>query len=347
MRQKRTKLNYFIIITFLIVLPLLISLGFSKLHKTDKTVFTIDNVAVTEDEFNHILQNMKALTVNYFKEKYNADYSKNFWTSRYGGENPSEYAKQKAMNYLLKIKTEQIIMKENGIIQDLSYDVINESLKKENEKRKKKIESKKPIYGPVQYNITEYYSYYQEGNRQNLVEKWSKNFENTLSDDFFKEYYEKIKNQYLKKPDSFIYEKIAINAVPNGEGILEEFKKIASTEKVTTDEAKQRTNPLINVEKGNLDPKKIKKEDPIENQLYEAFLGLNEGDFTDIFQLDQEDVIYRLIEKQNNGYENYSDVKKTVVKIYAQDQLDEQISKRLKNEKVKINHKVYDDLIVD
>lgn len=321
-----------------------ITLGFSIIHKTDKTVFTIDDYAVKEDEFNYALQNMKALTVSYFKEQYNADYSMNFWKSRYGGENPSDYAKQKALKYLVKIKTEQIIMKKNGIIQDLSFDAINESLKKENEQRKSKIENKRPIYGPVQYNITEYYSYYQEVNRQKLVEKWAENYRNTLSDDFFKAYYENIKNQYFKKPDSFTYEKISTKTEPNSEGILEEFKKIASNEKLTTGMLKQRTNPLISIEKDYLDPKEIRKEDPIENHLYEAFHGLNEGDFTEIYQIDHEDMIFRLIEKQKNGYENYSDVKNTVVKIYAQNQLDKKVNQRLKTANVKINHEIYNNI---
>jgi hypothetical protein len=347
MGRERFKWNNLIVLSVAIVLVVFITIVASILHKTDKTVFTIDEYEVTDDEFNHILQNMKALTVNYFKEKYNVDYSKNFWKSSYGGKNPSEYAKQEAMDYLLKIKTEQIIMKENGIIEDLSYEAINKHLKAENERRKKELENKRPIYGPVQYNITEYYSYHQNINRQALVEKWAKNFGHTLSDEFLEGYYGEIKDHYFKKADSVIYEKIAVKSEPNGMEILEEFKKKASIAKLTTDEATQSMDRFITVERKFIDPKEIKKEASIENELYEAFLELNEGDFTEIYQMDNEDVMFRMIEKQHNGYEHYSDVKNTVVKIYAQEQLDKRVSQRLKNVSVKINDPIYDKIIVD
>lgn len=137
--MKGKKLLFVACSMIIVIIAGALSLGnMPALNPADKTAFTIDNYDVSESEFQAFLQSNKALTTSYFKRTYNADYDKDFWTASFNGENPLEYAKQKAMDELVKVKMEQIILKENGILSDISYEAFLKSYDQENKDRAKK-----------------------------------------------------------------------------------------------------------------------------------------------------------------------------------------------------------------
>ncbi|NOV00626.1 hypothetical protein [Paenibacillus planticolens] len=311
----------------------------------EKIVFTMDGSAITYDEFQLVLQNKKALTTSYFKEKYNADYNKNFWSAVYQGENPAEYAKQLAVDELLKIKAEQRLMKENDVIQETTYRAFLKNLQDENEQRQRKYKNNQPVYGPIQYSAFEYYSYFRSINYQKLIEKLAKDAQNTQSDDFYQAYYKEMKDDYFKMRSSFDYEKISLKGGSATMKILQEIKDKATAGGIDSKTAAEQLGVPANIEKQTLDPKKISKDDIFTNQLYETFLDLKEMDFSEIYETDGAATVFRVLKKQEGAYEEYKDVKSAVIQIYVQNQLDEKVEQYRKEAKVEINHSVYDKII--
>ncbi|MBP1962989.1 hypothetical protein [Paenibacillus aceris] len=346
-KKKFASSRFIIVSCALVVLAVAISASvlYFESRSNEKVIFTIDGQAITYDEFHLVLQNKKALTTSYFKEKYNVDYNKNFWSGVYQGENPSEYAKRLAVNELLEIKAEQMLMKENDVIQETTYRAFLKNLQDENEQRQMKYKNNQPVYGPIQYSAFEYYSYFRSNNYQKLIEKLAKDAQNTKSDDFFQVYYKNIKDDYFKRRNSFDYEKISLKGGPGTKEMLQEIKDKASAGGIASKAAAEQLGVSANIEKQTLDPKKISKDDIFTNQLYETFLDLKEMDFSNIFETDREVTVFRVLKKQEGAYEEYKDVKSAVIQIYVQNQLDEKVKQYMKEAKVEINYSVYDKII--
>lgn len=347
MKQKKLTWSRFIVmvcITAVLIGSTYILMKPDPEYLKEEVVLTIDDYEVTYSEFMPFLQNNKALTVNYFKEKYNVEYNKDFWTNVYHGENPLAHAKQNAVDDLLKIKIEQMLMKENGVIHDISYEAFLNSLDNENAQRKEKLQNKQPIYGPTQYGAFEFYSYSQSINYQKLIHKMAEEARNTKTDEFFMELYDEIKQFYFDSGYIFNYEKISIPKESGAQDALEQIKLKASTEKRKVDGAVSQLDQTVKVEQQMLDLGKVSKDDSFANLLYEEFLEMKDGQFSQVYEMGEDAVVFRLIGRESKGYEEYKDVKDAVAQIYAQNQIEEQVIRRQKEAKVNIIHPVFDKI---
>ncbi|NOU93904.1 hypothetical protein GC093_11850 [Paenibacillus sp. LMG 31456] len=297
-------------------------------------VFTVDGIPVANEEFYIFYQNNKAMTANYFKTKYNIDYSAAFWTSTYNGENPSDYAKHKAIDELKKFKIEQLIMQEHKIIKDLSFDHFTDNLDAENKERRRKIENKEPVYGLTQFNKMQYYSYLHATHYANMINSLMDNPAYNSSDSVYREYYERQKHFYSK---GFKLEgQLITTASPTYETIFKSIK-----------EGKLDSGNSIVLENLTLNLEEISKEELTKRSLYEVALKLNENEFSEIFPYNNVNAIFKLTKKQSLGYKSFDDVKSDVKKLYINDKIQEQITDRLKTAKVIINQPVYDKLMLN
>ncbi|WP_438348745.1 hypothetical protein ACP8HI_24660 [Paenibacillus sp. FA6] len=334
---------FFLLVIFII--GTCVVMGMSSQKSSDEVVFAIDTYEVTDSEFNAFLQNKKALTASYFKRTYDIDYSEDFWTSSFNGENPLEYAKQQVMDDLLKVKIEQIMMKENGVVSDISYKSFLKSLESENNERQRKLKNNEPIYGPKNYGAQEYYSYLHSINYQKLIDKLSKVASNTLSDDAVQQMYEDMKLDYFHKGYSFDYEKISLISESGGsKEALEEIQHISVSNDVSLEEAAKLIGQSVRVESMTLDLDEVSKDDTLSQLLYETFLELNDGEFSEVDQISSESFMYRISEKQDKGFEKFDDVKSAVIQIHVQGQLEQKVSQRLSEAKVQMNEEVFNKI---
>ena len=155
------------------------------------------------------MSGLRANVFSYFVQKYGVTDSAKFWTTRFQGEIPIEVLKQKTLDKLKRIKTEQIVMKKNGIANDISYSGFLDKLKAENERRKKAVEKKQAIYGPQQYDAIGYYDILH-GNRIEELKNKLADKELSSTEEEIKNAYDENKETSYKKIDSIKYEKIVI-----------------------------------------------------------------------------------------------------------------------------------------
>ena len=106
-----------------------------------------------------ITQN-RTFILSHFSNKYKILNTKAFWETRFGeGEVPSEFLKQKALKESIRFMIQQILAKEKGILEDISYEGFLANLKRVNEDRKLAVIEKKIIYGLIEYTETTYFDH--------------------------------------------------------------------------------------------------------------------------------------------------------------------------------------------
>ncbi|MBP1990825.1 peptidylprolyl isomerase [Paenibacillus eucommiae] len=118
----------------------------------DPVVAWVEGEPLAIGEFKMSLQGNKAFIVSYFNKTYGTNDGPDFWESSIEGEVPIKLLRQKALEESSRIKIQQLLARKEGIVEDISYDFFQSSLKAENRRREEALKSKEPIYGPKQYN---------------------------------------------------------------------------------------------------------------------------------------------------------------------------------------------------
>ena len=132
-------------------------LGDQKLAKDD-VIATVNGEPITALEFEHRMQRHRGQVQSYFFKTYGAKDSANFWTTEYDGNIPIEMVKSRTFEELTRIKIQQWMAKERGIVSDISYDGLLRQMKEENRKRKQTA-GKGVIFGPVAFDEHTYFEY--------------------------------------------------------------------------------------------------------------------------------------------------------------------------------------------
>jgi len=166
----------------------------------NETVLTVNGEPVCHAEFSLIMSGLRANVFSYFSQKYGVEGDTDFWTSRYGSEVPEELLRESTISKLKRIKVEQILMKQHGLILDVSYAEFLRDLETENDRRRKALSKNLPIYGPKQYEERVYYDYLHSVRTEKLKQILSKQ-ELLVSETEAQRFYEDNKKLRYKKTD--------------------------------------------------------------------------------------------------------------------------------------------------
>lgn len=193
----------FIITAIFLTLMCLVWFLTKKNLNDDDTVAYVNDMPVSYGEYMLIVDETRGETSAYFYENYHVDESVDFWseTAVFGGENPLEVLKETVLASVTKIKLEQQLMIEYGIVtaDDVTYKSFLKLFEKENLRRKTTIEQGGVVYGPEQYTQTGYYNYLHEARLQELREAMYEDSEKKeISDKFTDTLIEKRLDKMMK-----------------------------------------------------------------------------------------------------------------------------------------------------
>ena len=141
----------------------------------NETVLTINGEPVSKAEYLFVMSGLRTGVFSYFAQKYNTDESKGFWEYKFDGEIPADVLGKRTLDALRKIKTEQILMEKNGIMNDITFSGFLKQLKEENERRKAASEQNLPVYGPLRFEEKMYFDYLHSERIQKLKKNLSLN----------------------------------------------------------------------------------------------------------------------------------------------------------------------------
>lgn len=264
-------------------------------------LLTVDGYGVTEEEYLMFLGNQKAVTANYFWTKYNAQPDAEFWTSEFGGENPLKYAKDRALQDVIRSKTEFLLASERKIFEYKDYNGLIKDMTEENQKRKTMQSEGEPVYGLSEYTPFTYYQYIRNNitaelkySQRNLVRPTNK----------------QLKTEYEKNKELF--------------SLGVEYKFNVAYSDGTQEEVTQ----------SNLT---VAKEDDMTNMLIYKFENMDDGDVIKNVYYRGKNADITLIQKKHQGYQTMDESKEALYAICADKELSELIQSRVDSAEVEID----------
>lgn len=302
-------------------------------------VAKVDNEKISLNEFNHFVKKNRAVVYNYFSQKYSLPSNKDFWTTEFNGEQPDQYLKQKSLDECVKVKVQQMLARDKNLIDDISYSAFLDKLKRENERRQLAVESKKVVYGPVNFSEQAYFSYYFSNLIIELKQKFAAN-EFDLSDNKLRDYYELHKDTLYKREDRV---KIGILSLRLDsekpklklQNIKERLNKGERLKLIAEDYADQASYQIMEFDSSN-----SRMHDRLNLAIKNAAMKLQPEEFADLSNVGIIKLV-KCIEREKGGYVPYKKVNQIVKTNYIDKMYTAIIKEKLTDVKIEINESVY------
>lgn len=302
-------------------------------------LMTVDGVEVPTEEFALFLQDQKALTVNYFVQTYGAEYGADFWTTAFNQEVPLEKAKKLALEKLIRVKVEQQMAKELGLIKDSKFETIVEMMDKD-----------KSIYGADNLDIFQKYSVYHS----KLVleaEQKHKLAQSDISEEALQVKYEEVKDTIFNAPDDL---EVMVLEIEGKEGqVAEQYlqeirQELEAGTTLSELERKYQDICMITSYIKNYGAAEGKDENMSEVNLIlkEEAYELQKGEITQPMLYGNTYYLTICIDREENGVANFEEVKVIVEDIIKEEKFEAAIDTQIDQARVKIDEKVYQAIIM-
>lgn len=321
--------------------------------KDNDTILTVNGEQVSLNEFLTVLSGLRSNTYSYFSQKYGSTDSKNFWTTSFNGEVPVNVLKQKTIDALKKLKIEQMLMKQYGITNDISYSGFLKDFKAENERRKIAVGENHAIYGPMQYEEKIYYDNLQTERIEKLKQRLSgKKF--FISEEEIKIFYNDNKDEKYKNKDSIkiekialpiinVYEDVSMNEKGKPEMVISQIlKRIRGGEKfkIVVDDYKSKGVKEVEFEELVFDGSTLMNYAALYPEISSKVNDMNTNQISDIISERNSLNIIKIIEKKSGVYKTYEEVKGQIKKELIDKKYERMINKLLDSANVKLREKI-------
>lgn len=123
---------------------------------TKQAVLTVNGEVITQAEIDYFKGKLRAEVLNDYLEKYSVQYNENFWQTTFDGKTPEQALEEKAREESIMAKIQLILMREEGIYDDITY----EGLYKKAEAFNNENADKQGVVGIKTIKMSQFYSYY-------------------------------------------------------------------------------------------------------------------------------------------------------------------------------------------
>ena len=323
-------------------------------YKENRTLAEINGEPVSVKEFKMILADYSSSTYSYFKQKYGVEDSVDFWTKSIGGEVPIDYARKKALEAIARIKIEQSLAKEKGIVKDIAYSSLLKKLEEENKSRREAISKGQVIYGPMKYSEREYFNYVHSNRLIQLKKNLGDN-EFKLSEEDRKKFYEANKEKNYKIVDAMTVLYIKTSGVDEKGNPKEDKRNEAKAKmeqlksRLDKGESFESVSKAYGVE-GNVKivsgerkfDSTTSRSDPEDAaKILEAANRLNKGQISGVVEERDGFYILNCIEKKEGGYRAFEEVKGSIGLEYVDKKFEEMIQLLIKDAKIEVVESLY------
>lgn len=118
--------------------------------------FTVNGETVTTEEIEYFKGRCKADIINEYAEKYSITDFSDFWDKDFDGKTPSQALEERADEQAIDAKIKLVMMRENGIYDDISFSAFKEKAQKYNEEHADSVGN----VGINTIDLTTFYTYY-------------------------------------------------------------------------------------------------------------------------------------------------------------------------------------------
>lgn len=141
------------ILVFVVVLTFF---SCTKEETTPSAVATVNGEVITEDEFEYFRKKYKSQVLNECLESFSVEYTEDFWQTEFDGTTPEKILYDKVLEECVKAKIQFVLMKEEGIYDDITF----EGLRLKAEAFNAENENKQGVVGIKSIQMSQFYSYY-------------------------------------------------------------------------------------------------------------------------------------------------------------------------------------------
>lgn len=330
--------------------PSLEKTGIRVAAEPDSSVVAyVNGVPISEVHLRRRMRKHRALVHSYFNRKYNAQDHPDFWTTSYGGEIPLEVLRQRTLEQCVRIKVKQLLGKEKGLVNDISYGTFLQNLKDENERRKIAVANGEVIYGPVQYRELYYFDYLMDILEIDLMRKLAE-VEFLASDETLRRYYDLVKDKLYKREDDIRIQSITIPFSASGSGLDRtrareaiETAQIEIRHDVPFEEAAKRYNP-----DGMLGERFFGRSTARTDSISAGAIKykqeaskLSPCEVSRIFEANSAFHIIKCVEREQYGHEPFENVRQNVRTAYVSGKYRALVDNLVKKAEVRINKEVF------
>lgn len=125
-------------------------------ESASSAVAEVNGEEITQEELEYFRKKYKSEVLNECLEKSGGEYTEDFWQKEIEGKTPEEILYERALEECVRAKIQLLLMKEEGIYEDVSFAALKakaESFNKENE-------NKEGVVGIKSIQMSQFYSYY-------------------------------------------------------------------------------------------------------------------------------------------------------------------------------------------
>ena len=128
----------------------------AKEEVLQNAVATVNGETITGVEFEYFRKKYKAQVLNECLEKFSVEYTEDFWQTEFEGTTPEEILYDKVLEECVRAKIQLVLMKEEGIYDDISF----EGLRLQAESFNAENQNKEGVVGIKSIQMSQFYSYY-------------------------------------------------------------------------------------------------------------------------------------------------------------------------------------------
>lgn len=138
------------------VLLLLLLSGCNSDSASSEAVASVNNQIITQDEFDYFKSKNRASVISDYLNDYSIEYSENFWETEFDGKTPQQELNEITIKECALAKIQLVLMEENGIYTDITYQGLYEKAIAYNNENS----GKQSVVGVKSINMDSFYEYY-------------------------------------------------------------------------------------------------------------------------------------------------------------------------------------------
>lgn len=311
-------------------------------------VARVDGEPISVRLFERQVAANRARAFAHFRQRYDAEDGPGFWTTSHGGETPLDWVKKRALEESVRIKLEQMLAREMGVVEDIGYAAFLESWDRENERRRKALAAGEPIYGPTEYGEDTYFSYVFSNTVIELKRRLGRK-ELAATEEELRAHYREVKDELYKQGDRVSVWAVkapfeAGDASREGAKVrIEEMKALAAGAGSLAQLA-ARSGGEASVAEEVFDDASARFDWARRPRMREEAMKLSEGETSRAFEERGAFWVLKCAARERLGHMPFDEVRQNVRARYVDEKYAEMIEGLAASAEIEINRDVYDGL---
>lgn len=316
--------------------------GKNQQFDNDRIVALIDRDQITLEELKFFISKNKINTHNRYQTNFNKAAIENIWENISDDKNRAKTRKDIAIIESILTKTQLILTREFGLIEDVSYNVFLKTWRNENKRRREAKKRGEIIYGPVKFSKKAYFNYYFS----NLVIDLKRELAGNafpIDNNILQKFYDKFKNSYYTNRDTMVVKVVSFNENDSSKTKAQAriIRKLIKKNKFET-----LSNKYKNLEISKIDFTKVISDE--RDELLYFFEKKSEnmevGEVSKILEFQDNIYVIKCIQKRKGSSIPFNHIKSTIRSDYIDKKYNEILTEKIKKSDIYLNYAVYKNI---